>query len=84
MLTEDKLKLEASIKELRKQELSHHQELETTKNQIQEYKVALTQTTNELKTTQEQLRIVDKQMPSHVSLLMVPTLLIIILCFVGG
>lgn len=65
-LAKDKSKLEAIIEELRKQELAHHQELEDTKDQIEKSKAVLAQTTDELKTAEEQLRSISKQ-ESHVS-----------------
>lgn len=57
-----------AINELKKQELTHRQELERTINQIQKSKTVLAQITDELKTAQEQLRsVVNKQGIGHVS-----------------
>lgn len=67
MLTKDKLKLETTVEELRKQELTHRKELENTLNQIQESKAVLVQTTDELKTAEEQLKSVNTQTLGHVS-----------------
>lgn len=64
-LTKEKTKLEATIKELRKQECTHRGELESTQNQIKESKAVLTQLTDELKTARE--RSISKQTTVHVS-----------------
>ena len=66
-LTKDKSKLEATIEELKTQELSYRQELQTTQNQIKESKAVLAQISDELKTAQEHLKSVSKQAIVHVS-----------------